>query len=164
MFLAGCYSAHERWGPDVAPHTTGFEMQLGSVAPFCETRVRRPTGPRCHSTAFCNSCNFQSVKQGQISFHTLAFLTLRWQLLSWHMCIMLLSTILAVTADREDTRRIFVTLCDWQKDIKWKDQSESNFQELRGIYWGQVNLIFSHIHFTWSLVSNTFIMFKQQTP
>lgn len=51
-----------------------------------------------HSTVFCHSCNLKSVKQEQISFHTLAFLTFRWQLLSWHMCIMLLSTIWATTA------------------------------------------------------------------
>lgn len=72
------------------------QLQCGSM--FWETRVCLPTGPPCHSNVFCNSCNFKSFKQGQISFHTVAFLTFRWQLLSWHMCIMLLSTILAMTA------------------------------------------------------------------
>lgn len=34
-----------------------------------------PPGPLCHSKVFCHSCNLKSVKQEQISFHTLAFLT-----------------------------------------------------------------------------------------
>lgn len=57
-----------------------------------------PLGTRCHSTLFYHSSNLKSVREEQISFHTLAFLTFRWQLLSWHMCVRLLSTILATTA------------------------------------------------------------------
>lgn len=57
-----------------------------------------PSGLQCSSRVLCHSCALRSVKQEQISFHTLAFLAFRWRLLSWRMSIMLLSPVAAMTA------------------------------------------------------------------
>lgn len=77
------------------------------------------------------------VEPEQISSLAVALLTFRWQLLSWHMCTMLKHNLnydsCADSAPTQRTPRIFRTFHDWRKDIKW------NFQELCGIYWGQVN-------------------------
>ena len=56
-----------------------------------------------------------------------------------------------------------MALCDWQKISSGRTKAKAIFRSWGGIYWGQVNFVFSHIHFTWSLVSNTFIMSEQQS-
>lgn len=109
---------------------------------------------------FAILANSRSVKRGTYFFFILRpFSLLGWQLLSWHMCSTLLSTHLspataALTLHRHrgHLADLCAALCDWQKDIKWKDQSKSNFQELRGDILRSSELhFFPHIHFTWSL-------------
>lgn len=110
----------------------------------------------------------KSVKQGQISFHTLALLTFGWQLLSWHMCNMLLSRILATTAKLTVHRQRghSVDLCDslviGKKISCGRAKAKAIFRS-----WGEYievkrTSFFPHIHFTWGLVSNTFIMSEQR--
>lgn len=144
------------------------EQGLESDSVFGEVRLYLPIGPPCHFTVFCFSCNLKSVRREQISFHTLAFLTFRWQLLSWHMCGMLLSTILATTAALTVHRHRghSVDLCDslWlAKRYQVEGPKQKQFSGAEGNILRSSELhFFSHIHFTWSLVSNTFIMSEQR--
>lgn len=140
-----------------------------AVLYFCKRQVTAyPLGQSATPQCFDTLANLKSVKQDQISFHTLALLTFRWQLLSWHMCIVLLSIILAATAalTLHGHRGHSVGLCGslwlakrYRVEGPKQKQFFSSWGEYIEVKWTS---FFSHIHFTWSLVSNTFIMSEQR--